>query len=205
MLKLHHLQQSRSTRIIWLVEEIGIDYEIEVIARDPKTFRAPRAMAEIDGLGKAPVISDGGIALGESAAILDYLTTTRPEGAGFRIAPDEAGYADYLFFLHYAEGSLALPIISLLLHTKLMGGQIGDATLFQFYAADARRHLDFIEAKLADRDFIAGGRFTAADIMIASMLDYADRVGLIGAQPNITAYKQRMAARPAFLKAQSFG
>ncbi len=210
MVTIHHLEQSRSTRVIWLAEEMGLPYRLDVIKRDPETFRAPRSMADLDGLGKAPIITDesapgGPVSLGESAAILDYLTT-RHGGEAFRVAHDEPGYPEFVFFLHYAEGSLGMPVVSLMIHKVLMGGQGDEITLLKFFEADAKRHMAFIEARLGDgRHFIAGGRFTIADIMLGTMLDYARRVGLTEDHAHLTAYLGRLETRPAFQKAQTFG
>ena len=190
----HHLENSRSQRILWLLEELGLPYEVKRYARDPKTMLAPPSLKAIHPLGKSPVIDDGGFILAETGAITEYLV----EKADGRLGPPAHREAAlrYRHFLHYAEGSLMPPLLLLLVIARL--GLLG---------RPARKpiqkmldvHLDWLEAELADRPWFAGEDFTAADVMMSFPLEAArQRGGLDESRPNLLDWLERIHARPAY-------
>ncbi len=201
MLKLHHLEQSRSRRILWLLEELGLDYELLFYERDPESWLAPAQLKEIYPLGKPPVLEDGGRMVAESGAIIDYLV--RRHGGG-RLAPDPSSalYDDYVHWLHYAEGSAMLPMM-----LTLYVGRLGEAgaPLHPRLESESANHLGYIEQALQENEFILGDQFSAADIQIAFVLDAARRFGYLDGRPTLGSYLDRMHARPAHKRAKERG
>lgn len=197
MIEVHHLNNSRSQRILWLLEELGVDYEIVKYQRDPETNLAPESLRKIHPLGKSPVVRDDGQVLFESGAIIDHLV--RRYGNG-RLSPPEASHDHirYQQWLHYAEGSAMLPLM-----LKLYTSRLGDAAspLFPRIESEIRNHMGFLDSQLADRDFFLGDRFSAADIQL-SFPAQATRI-LYGIEPfpNLAGFLDRIVARPAYQRA----
>lgn len=201
MLTVHHLGISQSDRIVWLCEELGLDYDLVRYDRDPVTRLAPAAYQALTPMGTAPVIVDGDLVLSESGAVMEYILGRHGDG-GLRVGPDAANYADYLFWFHFANGSLMPAVI-----TELMGRMAGGP---QSAARDRlASRLDtayaMIERRLGDVDYLAGDAFTAADIItlfpLTTMRVFATRD--LAPYPNIRAYLQRIGARPAFQRAMA--
>ena len=169
MIEVHHLNESRSRRITWLLEELGLDYTVHAYQRNPKTRLAPPELEKIHPLGKAPVIRDGDEVIFESGAIIEYLV--RKYGNG-RLAPasDSRDYNRYLQFLHYAEGSAMLPLM-LKLYTSRLGD--GAAPLQPRIESEMQRHLGFLNSELAGRDYFIGNELTGADVQLSFAVQMA--------------------------------
>jgi glutathione S-transferase len=199
MLVVHHLNDSRSDRILWLLEELGVPYDIKPYQRDATTRFAPPELKAVHPLGKSPVITDGDRTVAESGAIVDYLI--RRHGRG-RLQPDPASplYDQYVHWLHYAEGSAVLPLM-LLLYTTWMGGGAVAAPLQQRIAQEIANHLGYIDRALAGREFIVGNELTGADVQITFVGEMAKLLGQLGDYPNLDSYVTRMHARPAYRRA----
>jgi len=201
MILVHHLENSRSQRILWLLEELGLPYEVKRYERDPKTMLAPPELKRVHPLGKSPVIVDDGLVVAETGAIVEYLVAKANGRLG---APaDPAGALRYTHFLHYAEGSMMPPLLAILVIDKL-----------SFLGWPARKplrkmldvHLDWLEAQLASHPWFAGDDFTAADVMMSFPLEASrQRGGLDEGRPHLTAWLDRIHARPAYIKALAIG
>ncbi|MCE3272315.1 MAG: glutathione S-transferase [Ramlibacter sp.] len=213
MIVVHHLNLSRSHRVLWLLEELGLPYEIRHYERDPRTLLAPAELQEVHPLGKSPVLTDGDMTLAESGAILEYLA----ERAGsLQVPPGSPDRARYLYWLHYAEGSLMPPLFLKLLFERIekapvpffvkpVTRRIAAQGRERYVLPQLRRHMDFVESELSGREWFAGDAFTAADIQMSYPLEAArQRVGLEG-RPRIRAFLDRIQSRPAFQKAQARG
>ncbi len=215
VLTVHHLNNSRSQRILWLLEELGVEYEVRRYERDPATLLAPPALMAVHPLGKSPVISDDGITVAESGAIIEYLVAKY--GAG-RLRPpsDSPERLRYTYWLHYAEGS-AMPLLVM----KLIFDRVATApkwpisVIARGIAANVRRsylgpqlkrHLDYLEAELTANAWFAGRNFTAADIMMSFPLEAAaKRAGLDVGRPRLMEFLTRIRARPAYQRALQRG
>jgi glutathione S-transferase len=194
MIVVHHLENSRSQRILWLLEELGLAYQVRRYERDPKTMLAPPELKRVHPLGKSPAIEDEGRVIVETGAIVEYLV----EKAGGRLGPpaNRDSVLRYRQFLHYAEGSMMPPLLALLVVGRL--GLLGRPA-----RAPVQRmldqHLDWLESELASRDWFAGDGFTAADIMMSFPLEASrHRAGLDDSRPNLTDWLERIHARPAY-------
>lgn len=210
MITVHHLEKSRSLRVLWALEELGLEYRMEVYKRDPATQLAPRSLEKVHPLGKSPVIVDGDLTLAESGAILEYLVDRYGNG---RLRPG-AGTPErlrYTYWLHYAEGSLMPPLFLKFLFDRLPGrtpfpmrwaaSGIAKGVLKSFVMPRARQHVAFMEGELSGREWFAGPELTAADIQLSYPVEaVAARVGLDG-QPNLRAWLDRCHARPAYQRA----
>ena len=210
MLTVHHLNNSRSQRVLWLLEELGVPYEIQRYERDPETMLAPPSLRKVHPLGKSPVVTDGRATLAESGAIIEYLVETYGEG---RLAP-EAGtpaFRRYRYWLHYAEGSLMPPLL-----LKLVFDQVEKAPLLvrpvakaisatvkrRFITPNLTQHLDFLEAELASSPWFAGRSFSAADVQMSFPVEAAAaRAGLDESRPKLMDWLRRIHARPAYQRA----
>ena len=201
MIRLHHLEESRSQRIVWLLEELGVDYELVHYARDATTRRAPPELLAVHPLGKSPVLEDGDIVLPESGAIVDYLVTRYGDGS-LAPAPDDPGYARYLEWLHFAEGSGMFP---LLLDMFLEMAGESAAGLKGAMASEIDRYLDYLESELENRDYLGGDDFTAADVLNGFVVEFASTRASLADRPNLTAYLGRLHARPAHARALEKG
>jgi glutathione S-transferase len=201
MILVHHLENSRSQRVLWLLEELGFDYEVKRYERDPKTLLAPAALRQVHPLGKSPVIEDGGRAIAETGAIVEYLVEKAEGRLGPSANRDEI--LRYRHFLHYAEGSMMPPLLALLVVNRLgLLGRPAKKPLLRMFAA----HLDWLESEIATRDWFAGDQFTAADIMMSFPLEAARmRAGLDASRPALTDWLERAHARPAYAAALKRG
>jgi len=199
MITVHHLNNSRSDRVLWLLEELGVPYEIKHYQRDPTTNFAPPELKAVHPLGKSPVITDGDRTVAESGAIVDYVI--RRHGKG-RLQPDPASalYDEYVHWLHYAEGSATLPLL-LLLYTTMMGGGTTPEPLQHRIDDELANHLGYLDRALAGRQFIVGDTLTGADIQVTFVGEMAKLLGRLGDCPNLDAYVARMHARPAYRRA----
>lgn len=216
MITVHHLNNSRSQRVLWLLEELGLDYEILRYERDPRTMLAPEVLREVHPLGKSPVITDGELTVAESGAILEYLVDTH---GGGRLSPARGTpeRMRYTYWLHYAEGSAMPPLLLKLVFDRI---EQGPAPFFVrpivravaarvkdgFVQPQIERHLDYLEAELGRHEWFAGEQFTAADIQMSFPLEAAAaRGGLDASRPRLMAFLDRIHARPAYLRAIARG
>jgi glutathione S-transferase len=201
MMIVHHLNNSRSQRILWLLEELEQPYEIAHYQRDAVTSLAPPALQAVHPLGKSPVLTDGGATIIESGAIVDYVL--RHHGNG-RLMParDSADYDAYVQWLHYAEGSAALPLM-LRLYTARLGE--GGAPLKPRIDGEIANHLGYVEGALRGRDWLVGDALTGADIQMSFIGEIAGVYGLRGDYPNIDAWVKRFQARDAYKRALDKG
>jgi glutathione S-transferase len=201
MITVHHLNESRSQRILWLLEELELPYEIKFYKRDATTNLAPPELKAVHPLGKSPVITDGERVVAESGAIVDYIV--RRHGAG-RLAPDPASadYDVYQEWLHYAEGSAMLPLMLLLYVMRL-----GEAAqpLMPRINDEIANHLGYVDGALAGRDFLLGGEFTAADVQMSFVGEVGRAFGRLADKPNLNAWVDRLHARPAYKRALERG
>ncbi len=201
MITVHHLENSRSQRILWLLEELGLDYRIERYARDRKTMLAPPELRAVHPLGKSPVIDDDGLVIAESGAIVEYLVDKA--GGSFGAPADPAGALRYRHFLHYAEGSLMPPLLALLVVRRL--GLLGIPARKPLLGMFAR-HLDFLDQELSGRPWFAGDAPSAADVMMSFPLEAAtSRAGLGPDRKAIWSWLERVQARPAYRRAIEAG
>lgn len=199
MLTVYHLRRSRSDRILWLLEELGLDYAMETFDRDP-TFRAPAAMKKIHPLGKSPIIRDGDVVLPESGAIVDYIVTRH---GGGRLAPrhGDPAWPRYVFWLHFVEGSLMSALVAHLLVTSGMVPGVEPGELGPMLKGELARIVQWVDADITERAFAAGDEFTAADVMLASGLEAAKARGHLDGTSHLVPYLERMTARPAYQRA----
>ncbi|MBO6506492.1 MAG: glutathione S-transferase [Kordiimonadaceae bacterium] len=201
MIKVHHLNNSRSQRILWFLEELGVEYEIINYTRDLETNLAPDSLKEVHPLGKSPVIEDGDVKIAESGAATEYLAHTYGNGE-FSIAPGEADHWTYVEWLHYAEGSLMLPLLLRLYTSRL--GEAGEP-LAPRIQSEIANHFTYTAQSLGDKEFFAGGKLTGADIQMSFPLEAMHAQGGLAHWPNLAAYVDRIHARPAYLRALERG
>ena len=215
MIKIHHLNDSRSQRVLWLLEELGLPYEVVRYERDARTRLAPATLRAIHPLGKSPVIQDGDVTVAETGTIVDYLLDVYGEG---RLRP-AAGTEDarrFTYWLHYAEGSAMPPLLLKLVFGLLprrapglmrpLVKQISDKALAGFVDPQLRDHVGFWEAELARSEWFAGDQFTAADIMMSFPVEAgADRAFDPADRPRLRAFLSRIHARPAYRRALERG
>jgi glutathione S-transferase len=216
MIVVHHLNNSRSQRVLWLLEELGIPYEIRRYERDPVTMLAPPALREVHPLGKSPVITDGALTLAESGAILEYLVERYGPG---RLAPahGSAERVTYTYWMHYAEGSMMPPLLMKLIFDQIdkakmpfiakpFAKAIAHKVRSGFVMPTIKRHLDYLEGELQTRDWFAGKDFSAADIQMSFPLEAAQaRGGLNASRPRLMDFLTRIHARPAYQRALEAG
>jgi glutathione S-transferase len=201
MIKVHHLNDSRSQRILWLLEELGEPYEIVHHSRDPETRLAPPSLLAVHPLGKSPVVELDGAPLIESGAIVE--TIIRRKGGGRLAPPAESSEHDrYQMWLHYAEGSAMLPFM-LRLYTSRLGEAA--APLNPRIDSELQNHLGFVNAELTGRDWLVGESLTGADIMMSFIGELAGVYGLRAGLPGIDAWVRRFQARPAYTRALEKG
>ena len=192
----HHLENSRSQRLLWLLEEMGLPYEVKRYERDPRTMRAPPELKAVHPLGRSPLLDEDGAIYAESAAIIEHLVALTGK---FGPPNDPEAHRRFHMFLHYAEGSLMPPLLSLLVIGRLgLFGRPARKPLLGMFA----EHLAWLDSELADRDWFAGNAFSAADVMMSFPLEAArKRAGLDQRFPNILAWLGRIHARPAYQRA----
>jgi glutathione S-transferase len=200
MIVVHHLGISQSDRIVWLCEELGVPYQLKRYERDATTRLAPAAYRALTPFGTAPVITDGDVVLGESAAIIEYIIALYGKGQ-LTVPPGAPGYADYLFWFHFANGSL-MPAAMVDMIAQIIGDSNGLIGALRERLNRAYAHL---EARLGVVPYLAGAEFTAADVLsifpLTTMRVFAPRD--ITPYPNIRAYLQRIGGRPAFQRAMA--
>ena len=222
MIVVHHLNNSRSQRVLWLLEELGRPYELRFYQRDPQTLLAPPELQRVHPLGKSPVLTDGDTAgdaageyaLAESGAIMEYLLDTYDDGV-LRPATGTAERRRFTYWLHYAEGSAMPPLLLDFVFKRLPQGPmpffakpvakaISERVLKTFVGPQLRAHLDWMESELSSRPWFAGDAFSAADIQMSFLEAYEARVGL-GGRPKLVAWLDRIRARPAYRRAIEVG
>ena len=215
MITVHHLNNSRSQRVLWLLEELGLEYDIKFYQRDPKTMLAPQSLRDIHPLGKSPVITDGDLTIAESGAIVEYLVERYGNG---KFIP-EAGTPErlrYRYWLHYAEGS-AMPLLLMkLIFSRLpksvpglirpVARMICNGVLGRMVDPQLKRHLQYLEGELSRSTWFAGNTFSAADIQMSFPVEGArSRGGLDGHYPNLLKYLEAIHGRPAYQRAVERG
>ncbi len=216
MITVHHLDNSRSQRVLWLLEELGLPYEIEHYQRDATTMLAPDSLRKVHPLGKSPVITDGEVTVAESGAIIEYLVERYGKGR-LVPAPGTPERLRYTYWLHFAEGSAMSPLLMKLVFDKVASAPmpffvrpiargISTKVLSSFVEPTLERQLDFMEAELARHAWFAGEAFSAADIQMSFPLEAAgQRAGLGAGRPHLTAFLKRIHARPAYRRALKRG
>jgi glutathione S-transferase len=194
MLTLHHLNDSRSQRILWLLEELGLPYEMKRYQRDAKTRLAPPELSEVHPLGKSPVITDGNIKIAESGAIVDYIIRTYGKGA---MMPTKGGaeFEAYNEWLHYSEGSAMLPLM-LNLYVSFL--KEAGAPLHPRIESEIANHLGYVDGALKGKEFFIGNALSGADIQMSFVGEMAKAFKKLDPFPNLSAWLTRMHARPAF-------
>lgn len=214
MITVHHLEQSRSQRIVWLLEELGLTYVIKRYKRDPKTMLAPPELRAVHPLGKAPVLVEDGAVLIESGAIIEYLISRHGTSSGLRPVEGTPERLAYTTFLHFAEGSMMPPLLLRLIFTRMgimapallrpIVRAIGAPVNTGFIEPNISRTLDFLEGELDKRPWFAGDAFTGADIQMSFPMEVArQRGGLNASRPNLMNFLTRIRARAAYLRALS--
>ncbi|MCG8440681.1 MAG: glutathione S-transferase [Caulobacterales bacterium] len=216
MLTIHHLDRSRSFRLIWLLEELELAYELVEYKRDPDTFLGPDTLKAVHPLGKSPILTDAGLTLVESAAIAEYVIETYGQG---RLIPplDTPERIAYRQFLHYAEGSLQPLVLLKLIFDRVAAAPapffvqpikrgVADRALASFVQPQMDLHLTYLEDTLSRSEWFAGHAMTAADIIMSFPLQAAQaRCGLGEDRPHLAAFLERIAARPAYQRAEARG
>ncbi len=216
MITVHHLNNSRSQRVLWLLEELGVPYEVKRYERNAETMLAPPSLRAVHPLGKSPVITDGDLTLAESGAIIEYIAGRYGNG---RLVP-AAGTPDhlrYIYWLHYAEGSAMPPLLLKLVFDRVesapmpffirpVARAIAGRAKKSFIEPQIKLHLDFMEEELGKSAWFAGNDFTAADIQMSFPLEAAAaRGGLDASRPKLIGFLERIYARPAYRRALEKG
>lgn len=208
MLQVHHLNNSRSQRILWMLEELRLDYEIVKYQRDSQTMLAPDSLKQVHPLGKSPVVTDGDNTIAESGAIIDYLGRCYGDGL-LRPTETEDGYQDYQYWLHFAEGSMMSPmLIKLVLQkveenaapffVKFIAKQINNKVNQNFIHPNLTRLFAYVDTHLAVNEWFAGGKLTGADIQMSFPLEAAAHRGIVDKYPAILDYVAKIHARDAY-------
>lgn len=200
MLRVHHLNNSRSQRVLWLLEELGLDYEIVPYERDKRTMLAPPSLKAIHPLGKSPVLEDAGQVYAETGAIVQLIIDRY--GAALAPARDSALWQRMTYWLHYAEGSAMPPLLLKLVIMKM--GPLGWPAR-RFVDGQIRLHLDYLEAELGRAKWFAGDAFTAADIMMSFPIEAAGSRAGLGERPRLQAFLRAIHERPAYQRALARG
>jgi glutathione S-transferase len=216
MIVVHHLNNSRSQRVLWLLEELGLPYEVTRYERDAKTMLAPPSLLAIHPLGKSPVIVDGGVTVAESGAVVEYLID-RYGGGRLIPAVGTPERLRYTYWLHYAEGSAMPPLLLKLVFDRVANApapwpisaiarRIAGTVQNSFIGPQLKRHLDYMEAELTARPWFAGEEFTAADVQMSFPLEAAaSRAGLNAGRPRLIGFLERIHARDAYKRALTRG
>lgn len=215
MIVVHHLNNSRSQRVLWLLEELGVPYELKLYQRDPKTMLAPPALKAVHPLGKSPLVTDAGHTLAESGAILEYLLDHY--GAGrLRPAADSADFQRYRFFMHYAEGSLMPLMLLALAFGRMTQGPvpffakpivkgIAKTAQAQFIGPQLQLHLSHVEAELKGKRWLLGDKLSAADIQMSFPIEAAAVRSDLSVFPEIKRYLAQLRAEPGYQRALEKG
>ena len=210
MIVVHHLSNSRSQRILWMLEELALEYEIQQYQRDAETNLAPKTLKLIHPLGKSPVITDGEITVAESGAIIEYLGRTYGDSKMIPTLDTEA-HRQYIYWLHFSEGSLMPPMVSKLVFdkvrtnakpffVKIIANKIADKVMAAYFGPNIQANMEFIEHHLTHNEWFAGEQLSGADIQMSFPLEASASRG-IQQYPNIEAYVQRIHASPAYQRA----
>jgi len=201
MITVHHLNNSRSQRILWLLEELGLKYELVTHQRDATTNLAPPELLAIHPLGKSPVVVDDGEVIIESGAIIEHITRVHGKG---RLAPEmgTSEYTRYIQLLHYAEGSVMLPLM-----LRMYTGRLGEAAapLQDRIDSESDNHVGYLNSLLEGQDYLLGNELSAADIQMSFAVEVANIQGAMGEFKNLQDYLARLKARPAYQKAIEIG
>jgi len=214
MITVHHLENSRSQRVLWMLEELGLSYEVRLYKREP-TMQAPASLRAVHPLGKSPVISDGEVTMAESGAILEYLVETYGNGR-FVPPPGAPERLRYRYFLHYAEGSLMPLLFMKLVFNRLpervpwamrpVARAISSGADQTLLGPQISSHFAFLESELSGRDWFAGNDFTAADIQMSFPIEAAAARAALGDKlPRLKDFVARLQARPAYKRALEKG
>ena len=216
MVIVHHLNNSRSQRIIWLLEELGVPYQVKRYERDSKTLLAPPELFKVHPLGKSPVISDGEIVVAESGAIVEYLVNTYGSEA-FKPAANSQAQRDHSYWLHFAEGSAMPPLVMKLVFDRIENAPVpffirpilkgvSKKVNSEFIMPNINRQLAFIEKHLKENTWFAGQQFSAADIQMSFPMEAAiSRIRNVSQFPAILDFVKRIQARPAYQAALKSG
>jgi len=217
MITVHHLNNSRSQRVLWLLEELEVPYELQKYQRDARTMLAPPELVRVHPLGKSPVLTDDGTTVAESGAIIEYLVETHG-GGRLRPPPGTDERRRFTYWLHFAEGSAMPPLLLKLICDRIGSGEgmpffvkpiaKGIAAKVKALAVEPnlKRQLDFMEGELARSSWFAGEDFSAADIQMSFPVEAAaQRAGLDGSRPKLMAYLKKIHARPAYRRALERG
>ena len=216
MITVHHLNNSRSQRVLWLLEELGVPYEIRKYQRDAKTMLAPPELLKVHPLGKSPVITDDGVTVAESGAIIEYLLERHGDG---RLEPARGTpeRLRFTYWLHFAEGSAMSPLLMKLVFDRIetspmpffarpIARSISRKVKTAMVEPNLKRHLDHMERELTKSEWFAGDEFTAADIQMSFPVEAsAQRAGLDASRPKLMAFLKRIHARPAYKRALERG
>ncbi|MBN3875901.1 MULTISPECIES: glutathione S-transferase family protein [unclassified Nostoc] len=203
MITVHHLNNSRSQRVLWLLEELGIEYEIKFYERDPKTMMAPESLRQVHPLGKSPVITDADLTIAESGAIIEYLVDRYGNG---RLVPASGTpeHLRYKYWLHYAEGSAMPPLVMRLVLNNFGAGD--SSVVSGFVAPQIKLHFDYIEDELRKNTWFAGNEFTAADIQMSFPLEVVAALPEeVKNRPKLKEFVERIHGRPAYKTALERG
>ena len=211
MITVHHLNNSRSQRILWLLEELSLEYEIKFYERDPKTMLAPPELKKIHPLGKSPVLTDGDKTIAESGAIIEYILRKYGHGK-LRPFPGTDEEIRFTYWLHYAEGSLMPPLLLSLIFAKIpkepmpflvkpIAKAISQAVKSKLITPNLKVNLDFIEAELNKHEWFAGSEFSAADIQMSFPIEAAASRAGVESRPSIARFIQKIQSRPAYQEA----
>jgi glutathione S-transferase len=214
MLIVHHLNNSRSQRVLWLLEELGLPYEIKRYQRDLKTQLAPPELKKVHPLGKSPVLTDGDATIAETGAIVEYLCDKA--GGALRPAPGTPERLAWTYWLHYAEGSAMTPLLLRLIFSSMpsrspallrpLVRMISAATIGSYIDPQIKTHFDYIEGELNKSPWFAGESFSAADVMMSFPLEAAGaRADVFAGRPKVKAFVNTCHARPAFQRALETG
>ncbi|MFY2764729.1 glutathione S-transferase family protein [Arenimonas sp. MALMAid1274] len=216
MITVHHLNNSRSQRVLWLLEEMGVPYEVKRYQRDAKTMLAPPELKAVHPLGKSPVITDGGETVAESGAIIEYLADKYGQGKLLPPPGDPARRAQ-TYWLHYAEGSLMPPMLMALIFAKVRSAPmpffakpiahgIADKVMGGFVSPQIKLHLDYLEAELGKAPWFGGASLGASDVQLSFPIEAAAaRGGLDDSRPRLVDFLKRIHARPAYQRALEKG
>jgi glutathione S-transferase len=216
MITVHHLNNSRSQRVLWLLEELGLDYTVVRYQRDPATMLAPPSLRAIHPLGKSPVLVDGDNTLAESGAVLEYLVERYDAARAFAPSPGTSEHLRYRYWLHYAEGSAMPPMLLSLVFARIkkapmpffarpIARSIADKTLRTFVNPQVKLHLDYMETELGQHRWFAGDDFTAADIQMSFPIEAAAARAGLQNYPHLADFLTRIHARPAYQRALQQG
>lgn len=216
MITVHHLNNSRSQRVLWLLEELGLDYTVIRYQRDPETMLAPPSLRAVHPLGKSPVLVDGEHTLAESGAVLEYLVERYDAARRFAPSPGTAEHLRYRYWLHYAEGSAMPPLLLSLVFSRIkqapmpffikpIARGIADKTLRSFVSPQVKLHLDYMESELGGQRWFAGENFSAADVQMSFPVEAAAARAGLGQYPKLQDFLQRIHARPAYQRALEQG